>query len=136
MPGGLGSLEHRFCPFHGKYKFSYTSRNKNVRCDSPNNVINNCPHADRLNIQLRGCSTFNKIDMNFICLGDWENPQSMNGERYLALMDLRTSPDIVKYRCGVSNIFNVYEYFFFFFVKIHLPNVMKYLLFLPDAKRL
>lgn len=102
IPGGLQSLEHRFCPFNGRYRFSYFSLNKQTRCDSTMNELSNCPHGDALSVKFRQCS-FPNTDLNFLCLGDWENSVSYNGERYVALIDLRENPDNVpRYRCGVS----------------------------------
>ena len=104
IPGGLQSLEKRFCPFNGRYRFSYFSLNKQTRCDSTLNELSNCPHGDAVSVKFRQCS-FPNTDLNFLCLGDWDNPaaSSFNGERYVALIDLRENPDNVpKYRCGVS----------------------------------
>lgn len=41
--------------------------------------------------------------ISFLCLGDWP---ALNGDRYIALMDLRDEPEArPKYRCGVSGIY-------------------------------
>jgi len=115
VPGGLQSLEHRFCPFNGKYRFSYVSSSSSLtsasnqnykymtKCDSSSNEAGNCPHGDALGIKFRGCS-FPNQDFNFLCLGDWDTPTTaFNGDRFLALMDLRDDPElsVPKYRCGL-----------------------------------
>jgi hypothetical protein len=116
IPGGLQSLEHEFCPFNGRYSFNHiVQRGKygattSVVCESSLNELGNCPHGDALAVKFRNCPSTsqygNNMDMSFLCLGDWDHPYNtvVNGERYVALMDLRESPPdgLPKYRCGVS----------------------------------
>ncbi|KPM09397.1 hypothetical protein QR98_0079310 [Sarcoptes scabiei] len=90
IPGGLQSIEHVFCPFNGRFRFTYTGNNGKLRCDSGYSEMSNCPHGNALNVKFRKCS-FNTMDIHFLCLGDWEASNSNNNERYLALMDLRES---------------------------------------------
>jgi len=100
IPGGLQSVEHHFCPFNGRFRFNYFSNSNQQQCESALNELGNCPHGDALGVKFRGC-TFPNMDLNFLCLGDWEHPSSPS-ERYVALMDLRESPESVpKYRCGI-----------------------------------
>ncbi|KAF7491320.1 hypothetical protein SSS_06808 [Sarcoptes scabiei] len=102
IPGGLQSIEHVFCPFNGRFRFTYTGNNGKLRCDSGYSEMSNCPHGNALNVKFRKCS-FNTMDIHFLCLGDWEASNSNNNERYLALMDLRESLETnrPKYRCGL-----------------------------------
>ncbi|KAI2811489.1 hypothetical protein BLOT_002666 [Blomia tropicalis] len=98
VPGGLQSIEHVFCPFNGRFRFSYSANNGQQSCDFGYSEMSNCPHGNALNVKFRKC-TFPTMDINFMCLGDWESP---NGDRYLALMDIREEPEArPKYRCGL-----------------------------------
>lgn len=111
IPGGLQSVEHHFCPFNGRFRFNYFSNSNQQQCESALNELGNCPHGDALGVKFRGC-TFPNMDLNFLCLGDWEHPSSPS-ERYVALMDLRESPESVpKYRCGVSRDIITFSCFF------------------------
>lgn len=99
VPGGLQSIEHVFCPFNGRFRFSYTSSNGELHCNYGYSEMSNCPHGNALNVKFRKCN-FPTTDLNFLCLGDWEGAA---GDRYIALVDLREDPETrPKYRCGVS----------------------------------
>ncbi|KAH7642800.1 hypothetical protein HUG17_9491 [Dermatophagoides farinae] len=111
VPGGLQSIEHVFCPFNGRFRFSYignnggssTSQQQQMRCDFGYSEMSNCPHGNALNVKFRKCS-FQTMDIHFLCLGDWPTTTTTNSnERYLALMDLREAPEAnrPKYRCGL-----------------------------------
>lgn len=56
MPGGLQSVEHRFCPFNGRFKFTYMSQNKEFACDNSLSEVSNCPHGNALGIKFRQCT--------------------------------------------------------------------------------
>lgn len=105
VPGGLQSIQHVFCPFNGKYRFDYRSGiNEELQCHDGVSEMSNCPHGNALNVKFRKC-TFPTIDINFLCLGDWDS--STPNERYIALMDIREDPETrPRYRCGVSFLFS------------------------------
>lgn len=64
VPGGLQSIEHVFCPFNGRFRFSYignnggssTSQQQQMRCDFGYSEMSNCPHGNALNVKFRKCS--------------------------------------------------------------------------------
>ncbi|XP_075680244.1 LOW QUALITY PROTEIN: uncharacterized protein LOC113788835 [Dermatophagoides pteronyssinus] len=127
VPGGLQSIEHVFCPFNGRFRFSYVGSSNQqqpnqpqMRCEFGYSEMSNCPHGNALNVKFRKCS-FQTMDIHFLCLGDWPvttstsiasststtttagNSGINSNERYLALMDLREAPEAnrPKYRCGL-----------------------------------
>ncbi|CAG2112018.1 unnamed protein product, partial [Medioppia subpectinata] len=100
IPGGLQSVEHVFCPFNGRYRFTYGANNGDQHCDQNYSELSNCPHGNALGAKFRKCN-FPNFDIHFLCLGDWESSAG-SGERFLALMDLRDQPEArPKYRCGL-----------------------------------
>ncbi|KFM60337.1 hypothetical protein X975_02466, partial [Stegodyphus mimosarum] len=93
--------EHVFCPISGKFRFTYTARNGEFRCDQTLSEVSNCPSSNTLGVKFRQCS-FPDMDVSFRCLGDWEGS---NNDNYLALMDLRTdSEERSKFRCGMYRV--------------------------------
>ncbi|KAG8188278.1 hypothetical protein JTE90_012111 [Oedothorax gibbosus] len=90
-----------FCPISGKFRFTYTARGGEFRCDQSLSELSNCPAANVLTGKFRQCS-FPDMDVKFLCLGDWEGT---NNDRYLALMDLRgMAEERPRFRCGMYRV--------------------------------
>lgn len=97
-PATMLTVEDLFCPISGRFRFTYTANHGEFHCDQPYSELSNCPNGNGLNVQFRQCS-FPEMSISFLCLGDWPGP---NGDRYIALMDLRDEPEArPKYRCGL-----------------------------------
>lgn len=56
VPGGLQSVEHRFCPFNGRFQFSYMTQSKEFRCEGEQSELSNCPHGNALGVKFRQCT--------------------------------------------------------------------------------
>ncbi|GIY78196.1 uncharacterized protein CEXT_619671 [Caerostris extrusa] len=97
-PGTMMTVEDLFCPISGRFRFTYTANHGEFQCEQPFSELSNCPNGNGLNVRFRQCA-FPDMSISFLCLGDWAG---LNGDRYIALMDLRDEPQArPKYRCGL-----------------------------------
>ncbi|KAF8782355.1 hypothetical protein HNY73_012651 [Argiope bruennichi] len=97
-PATMMTVEDLFCPISGRFRFTYTANHGEFQCEQPFSELSNCPNGNGLNVRFRQCA-FPDMSIQFLCLGDWAG---LNGERYIALMDLRDEPQArPKYRCGL-----------------------------------
>uniref|UniRef100_T1JPT2 Uncharacterized protein n=1 Tax=Tetranychus urticae TaxID=32264 RepID=T1JPT2_TETUR len=96
----IETIEKVFCPINGRYKLTYTTNNGQDQCTSSPSDISNCPKGNVLSARFRKCQSIPDQEIQFQCLGDWENTNG-GSDRFIALLDLSSEPrNRPKYRCG------------------------------------
>ncbi|XP_025017625.1 uncharacterized protein LOC107371326 [Tetranychus urticae] len=97
----IETIEKVFCPINGRYKLTYTTNNGQDQCTSSPSDISNCPKGNVLSARFRKCQSIPDQEIQFQCLGDWENTNG-GSDRFIALLDLSSEPrNRPKYRCGM-----------------------------------
>lgn len=75
------SVRHTFCPFNGRYRFTYSTDSGHEHCQQGFSELSNCPDGDVLTLKFRECSFPSKV-VRLMCLGTWTD----TGHRFLAVM--------------------------------------------------